>query len=112
MGLPRPTRRTRARRRRTGRLPESVPNHQAEVVSCSTLAWSRLESPDPLLLCAFRSGRAKMSPEARVKLRASDDLGRTWREVASPFGALPDAGASESGPHLGASRDGTTALMA
>ena len=26
--------------------------------------------------------------------------------------ALPDAGASESGPHLGASRDGTTVLMA
>jgi hypothetical protein len=54
-----------------------------------------------------------MSPDGRVKLRASDDLGRTWSDVAPPFEALPqDPIASLSGPHLGGSVDGTTVLMA
>lgn len=89
------------------------PNHGPEAVSGSTLAWSRLESPEPVLLNAFRSGSAKMSPDGRVKLRASPDLGRTWRDVASPFGAIPaDPIAAESGPHLGGSAAGTTLLMA
>jgi hypothetical protein len=54
-----------------------------------------------------------MSPDGRVKLRASDDLGATWRDVASPLGSVSGAGgASQSGPHLGGSADGTTILMA
>src|SRR5919107_2777839 len=77
------------------------PNHRPESVSGSTLAWSRLESREPMLLAAFRSGSAKMSADGRVKLRASSDLGRTWRDVASPFSALPaDPIASQSGPHV------------
>jgi len=89
------------------------PNHRPEIVSGSTLAWSRLESSSPILLNAFRSGSAKMSPDGRVKLRASSDLGRAWRDVQSPFGALPqDPIAAESGPQLGGSASGTTMLMA
>lgn len=89
------------------------PNHRPETVSGSTLGWSRLGTSRPLLLNAFRSGLAKMSPDGRIALRASDDLGATWREVASPFGALPqDPIAAESGPHLGGSARGTTLLMA
>ncbi len=92
------------------------PNHRPETVSASTLAWSRLGSDPsaaPSLLCAFRSGSAKMSPDGRVVLRTSDDLGRTWRATASPFAGLPhDQTASESGPHLGGSSAGTTVLMA
>jgi hypothetical protein len=68
------------------------PNHRPETVSGSTLAWSRLDTPDPILLGAFRSGSAKMSPDGRVKLRASRDLGRTWDDVPSPFAVRPAPG--------------------
>ena len=89
------------------------PNYRPETVAGSTLAWSRLNAPSPVLLNAFRSGSAKMSPDGRVRLRASTDLGATWRDVASPFGGLPqDPIAAESGPHLGTSVLGTTVLMA
>jgi hypothetical protein len=89
------------------------PNHRAEVVSNATLGWSRMGAAHPYLLCAFRAGTAKMSPDGRIRLRASDDLGRTWRDMVSPFAGLPhDPTTSEAGPHLGCSGAGTTVLMA
>jgi hypothetical protein len=93
------------------------PNHRPEVVGGSTLAWSRVgvsgATDAPVLLNAFRSGSAKMSPDGRVKMRGSADLGRTWHDVRSPFAMLPhDPITSESGPHLGSSSSGTTVFMA
>jgi len=89
------------------------PNFRPESLAGSTLTWSRLASTGPILLNAVRSGSAKMSQDGRVKLFRSDDLGRTWGAVPSPFGAVPtDAIAAESGPHLGGSTAGTTLLTA
>ena len=89
------------------------PNHRSEALSGVTLAWSRVGSEEPVLLCAFRSGSAKMSQDGRIALRSSRDFGRTWEDVPSPFAALPrDPIAAESGPHLGGSAAGTTILMA
>ena len=65
------------------------PNHRPEAISGVTLAWSRLGSSQPVLLCAFRSGSAKMSQDGRIALRSSKDLGRTWEDVPSPFAARP-----------------------
>ena len=88
------------------------PNHRSIVASAPTLAWSRLASEHPFLLCAFRIGQAKMSPDGRVALRASRDGGRTWSPLPSPFEALPEPQPSQAGLHLGASAEGTTVLMA
>jgi hypothetical protein len=93
------------------------PNHHPEVFAGTTLAWSRLESAEPFLLSAFRSGSAKMSPDGMVRLRGSRDLGRSWFDVESPFASRPGGGAAhggepaQSGPHLGGSVHGTTVLM-
>jgi hypothetical protein len=91
------------------------PNHRPEALAGTTLAWSHVGSGSDAqgLLSAFRSGSAKMSPDGRVKVRASGDLGRTWSDVRSPFAGLPhDPITAESGPHLGTSSAGTTVLMA
>ncbi len=88
------------------------PNHRTVVVSAPSLTWSRLGSDEPFLLCAFRYGAAKMSPDGRVGLRASRDLGRTWEALPSPFDDLPQPQPSQAGLHLGASPAGTTVLMA
>ena len=84
------------------------PNHRPETFAGTTLAWAGREAAMPSLLSAFRSGSAKMSPDGRVRLRASEDLGRTWRDEPSPFAAVP-GDASQSGPHLGGSAHGTAA---
>ena len=92
------------------------PNNRAIVASAPTLAWSRLGSDEPFLLSAFRVGRAKMSTDGRVRLRASRDGGATWSdlpaEFASPFAGLPEPQPNHAGFHLGAASDGTTVLMA
>jgi hypothetical protein len=92
------------------------PNNRSIVASAPTLAWSRLGSMEPFLLSAFRVGQAKMSLDGRVMLRASRDGGRTWNplpvDIASPFARLAEPQPNHAGVHMGASREGTTVLMA
>ena len=53
-----------------------------------------------------------MSPDGRVELRTSDDLGRTWRDAASPFAGLPRPTRRSRARTSVAPRHGTTVLMA
>ncbi|HEV8489800.1 MAG TPA: sialidase family protein [Candidatus Limnocylindrales bacterium] len=87
------------------------PGFRSRVASASSACWSRAGAPSGYLLCAFRLGEAKMSPDGRATVRASHDLGVTWVDRPSPLGSAGD-GANEAGIHLGADSSGTTILAA
>ena len=87
------------------------PAFRSRVASASSVCWSRAGDPSGHLLCAFRVGEAKMSPDGRATVRASDDLGASWVDRPSPLGDAGE-GANEAGIHLGADASGTTILAA
>lgn len=84
------------------------PNYEAAEASASSLCWSHLGSHQPILLCAFRIGQAKVSPDGDLRLMQSADAGRTWRIMPSPLARLRTTGAPNlAGFHLGSDRSGT-----
>jgi hypothetical protein len=83
------------------------PNHHPLDASASSLCWSPSFGG---LLCAFRVGPAKLSPDGSLRLRASGDGGRTWRQLASPLSQLDGDELNHAGFHLGS--DGRTTVLA
>jgi hypothetical protein len=87
------------------------PNYRAADASASSLTWSRLQSVSPALLCAFRVGQAKTSPDGELRLMLSHDLGRNWQSVRSPLGYLrTHDGPNLAGFQLGSDVSGLTVL--
>jgi hypothetical protein len=88
------------------------PAYRSVVAAAATASWGAVETSIPRLVCAFRTGQAKMSPDGVVVLRSSGDGGATWETVRSPFGSDPEPGISLAGVHLGADPAGTLVLAA
>jgi len=101
------------------------PNHRPESYSGTTICRVPDRAGRPVLLCGFRLGSARMSPDGGVPLYRSDDDGTSWTRIPSPLEATPNMPASElppahpragraalAGPHLGASAAGTLLLTA
>lgn len=85
------------------------PTYRSETFSSTGLC--RTWGSTPTLLCAFRVGSARVSPDGRVALAATADEGRSWRSIESPM-AAPGHGLQVAGSQIGASSSSPTAVLA
>jgi hypothetical protein len=92
------------------------PSYASEVYSGTGLTKVAEEDAE-VLMCTFRAGSAKVSPDGRVVTFASRDRGRSWEQWESPFDRRssadwqPPAGPHQlAGPHIGSSSTATVVL--